>query len=141
LHSLWSGGWRRLYLLKPNGVTGRTSSNPGTLDKHQNKGTTEERQMTATNETMIEMIEKIKEIIYMTAAYTPLPEELASIHAMIKTNDPKLEETLNAFFGYDEDSDSELDDMFAELDDTEDSDDDMFLFNMIDEMFVALDNP
>jgi hypothetical protein len=42
------------------------------------------------------------------------------------------------FFGYDEDSDSELDDMFAELDDTEDSDDDMFLFNMIDEMFVAL---
>jgi hypothetical protein len=60
---------------------------------------------------------------------------------MIKTNDPKLEETLNAFFGYDEDSDSELDDMFAELDDTEDSDDDMFLFNMIDEMFVALDNP
>ena len=90
---------------------------------------------------MIEMIEQIKEIIYMTAAYTPLPEELANIHKMIKTNDPKLEETLNAFFGYDEDSDSELDDMFAELDDTEDSDDDMFLFNMIDEMFVALDNP
>jgi hypothetical protein len=97
--------------------------------------------MTATNETMIEMIEKIKEIIYMTAAYTPLPEELLAIHAMIKTNSPELEETLNAFFGYDEDSDSELDDMFAELDDTEDSDDDMFLFNMIDEMFVALDNP
>jgi hypothetical protein len=73
--------------------------------------------MTATNETMIEMIEKIKEIIYMTAAYTPLPEELLAIHAMIKTNSPELEETLNAFFGYDEDSDDELDDMFAELDD------------------------
>jgi hypothetical protein len=36
---------------------------------------------------------------------------------MIKTNSPELEETLNAFFGYDEDSDDELDDMFAELDD------------------------
>jgi hypothetical protein len=96
--------------------------------------------------TLAERIEQIKEIIYVTAAYTPLPEELASIHAMIKTNDPKLEETLNAFFGYDEDSDDELDELTddnddTEEDDTEDSDDDMFLFNMIDEMFAALGNP
>jgi hypothetical protein len=55
--------------------------------------------MTATNETMIEMIEKIKEIIYMTAAYAPLPEDLQAIHAMIKTGDPKLEKALNSFFG------------------------------------------
>jgi uncharacterized protein (UPF0254 family) len=77
--------------------------------------------MTATNETMTanlaERVNLMKEIIYMTAAYTPLPEELLAIHAMIKTNSPELEETLNAFFGYDEDSDDELDDMFAELDD------------------------
>jgi hypothetical protein len=67
--------------------------------------------------TMAKRIEQIKEIIYFTAAYSRLPEELLAIHAMIKTNDPKLENALNAFFGYDEDSDSELDDMFAELDD------------------------
>jgi hypothetical protein len=59
--------------------------------------------MTATNETMTvtlaERIEQIKEIIWTVGAYTPLPEELANIHKMIKTNDPALEETLNAFFG------------------------------------------
>jgi hypothetical protein len=102
--------------------------------------------MTATNETMTvtlaERIEQIKEIIWTVGAYTPLPEELANIHKMIKTNDPKLENALNAFFGDTElDEFDEFDEMFAELDDTEDSDDDMFLFNMIDEMFVALDNP
>ncbi len=55
--------------------------------------------MTATNETMIEMIEQIKEIIWTVGAFAPLPEELANIHKMIKTNDPKLENALNAFFG------------------------------------------
>jgi hypothetical protein len=73
----------------------------------------------------------------MTAAYTPLPEELLAIHAMIKTNSPELEETLNAFFGYDTEDDPELDNMFDEIfdesDDTEDSDD--------DEMFAALTPP
>jgi hypothetical protein len=68
--------------------------------------------MTATNETLsatlAERVNLMKEIIYMTAAYTPLPEELLAIHAMIKTNSPELEETLNAFFGYDEDSEEIL---------------------------------
>jgi hypothetical protein len=81
--------------------------------------------MTATNETMTanlaERVNLMKEIIYMTAAYTPLPEELLAIHAMIKTNSPELEETLNAFFGDTEldefDEFDEFDEMFAELDD------------------------
>jgi hypothetical protein len=77
--------------------------------------------MKTTKETMTvtldKRIEQIKEIIYFTAAYSRLPEELANIHKMIKAGDPALEDALNAFFGYDEDSDDELDDMFAELDD------------------------
>jgi hypothetical protein len=105
--------------------------------------------MKTTKETMTvtldKRIEQIKEIIWTVGAYTPLPEELANIHKMIKTNDPALEETLNAFFGYDTEDDPELDNMFDEIfdesDDTEDSDDDMFLFDLLDEMFAALDNP
>ena len=105
--------------------------------------------MKTTKETMTvtldKRIEQIKEIIYFTAAYTPLPAELANIHKMIKAGDPALEDALNAFFGYDTEDDPELDNMFDEIfdesDDTEDSDDDMFLFDLLDEMFAALTPP
>lgn len=63
--------------------------------------------------TLDERIATIKEIIWTVGAFAPLPEELASLHRMIKTNDPALEETLNAFFGKAEDS-NELDDMFGD---------------------------
>ena len=66
--------------------------------------------------TLAERIEQIKEIIYFTAAYSRLPEELANIHKMIKAGDPALEDALNAFFGDTElDEFDEFDEMFDDM--------------------------